>query len=150
MVMEKRGRGRPPKNPANAGRFVGISAYRRDTRKAEKRAVREEVLKDVEVLLEEARSTRASCPLPDAEALEDRTVLSAAALSERVNLDCRALVQIAKRYGILKDLPERNNRCCCFPEAGPLPPRNEDPFRGDQKIGGGGQGTEGAKCIPRA
>jgi len=90
------------------GTFCGIGKYRRELRAAEKKAVRKKALKDVETLLEEARNTRASCPLPDEEAVEGECARqSTEALMERANLDCRALLQISKRSGNLKGTCQR-------------------------------------------
>jgi len=113
---EKRGRGRPP----TMWTFCGLAQYKRETRAAEKRAVREEARRDVEDFLEEVRRTRATNPLPDETSFEnERARQSTEALIERTNLDCRALLQISKRSGNLKgtcqrgiaQLPQLGRRC---------------------------------------
>jgi len=74
------------------GKYCGLAQYWRKTRETEERAIREEVLKDVEGYLDGVRRTRASNPLPDETALEDeRANQSSKALMQRATLDCRAL-----------------------------------------------------------
>lgn len=90
------------------GTFCGLAQYRRETRIAEKRVVREEALKNVELFLEKVCHTRASNPLPDEAALEEaRANQSTAALLVKANLDCWAFLQISKRSGNLKGTCQR-------------------------------------------
>jgi len=105
----KRKRGRPAKDTRNARKFCGIAQFRRETRKAEKKAVREAAFKDVEDFFGlEVRQTRANNPLPDKFPLEDeRGDQGTEALNQRMTLDYRALLQIAKGSGNLKGTCQR-------------------------------------------